>query len=213
MVGCGVQFGEVPALLLGQGFLYTFSSQDLRGSTRKVPNHVDLAGMSRQLLRELRTVQAGDDDELLLHPQAVMYYTEHSPRNVLVSLTAALGVPKDRRGYFGRWSPSESDDYLRSMRFVSVLQGLVTRSIADGDGRARQPDSDCGLEAHLRERGVPEGEIVRQRARLHLVRPEPASSTYPSFDQCCCCAGVVYTSFGHCGAGRRGAGGGRYPFD
>ena len=110
-----------------------------------------------------------------------MYYTEHSPRNVLVSLTAALGVPKDRRDYLGRWSPSESDDYLRSMGLIaSELQGLVTRSIADGDGRVRQPDSDHGLEAHLRERGVSEGEIARQRTRLLLVRPEPASSTPPS---------------------------------
>lgn len=163
-------------------FLIPLPTQDLKGTIRKVPNYVDLAGMSRQLLRELRAGPDDDDDgEPLLHPQAVMYYTEHSPRNVLVSLTAALGVPKDRRDYLGRWSPSESDDYLRSMRLiVSELQGLVAEAAANGDGRLGQPDSDHGLEVHLRERGVPEGEVARQLARLRLVRPDPAPSTPPS---------------------------------
>jgi hypothetical protein len=43
-------------------------------------------------------------------------WTGHSERCTLPSIFAAMGVPKSERDPLGRWSPSGSDDYVRTYR-------------------------------------------------------------------------------------------------
>ena len=47
-----------------------------------------------------------------------LYWTEHSERNVLTSLAAAMGFPKAERDFLGRWLPGQSDDCIRTARSV-----------------------------------------------------------------------------------------------
>jgi hypothetical protein len=62
----------------------------------------------------------------LLPHGAHMFWSEHSERNCLSSVAAALGVEKSRRDYLGRWQPSQSDEYVRTAgQVVAAVQREV----------------------------------------------------------------------------------------
>ena len=56
---------------------------------------------------------------LLQHRASLSFWTEHSERNWLVSILAALGVPREKCDYVGRWrATSASDEYSRTAQFL-----------------------------------------------------------------------------------------------
>ena len=56
---------------------------------------------------------------LLQHRACLSFWTEHSERNWLVSILAALGVPREKCDYRGRWRAiSASDEYSRTAQFL-----------------------------------------------------------------------------------------------
>ena len=58
---------------------------------------------------------------LFIAEAAFSFWTEHSERNWLVSLLAALRVPPDDRKFIGRWlAASAADEYLRTAQQVVV---------------------------------------------------------------------------------------------
>ena len=71
------------------------------------------------------------DQYLFNSPDAVSFWTEHSERNWLISLLAAMEVPPDQRDFLGRWrASSSSDEYIRTARVIvmrlqaKAVQGL-----------------------------------------------------------------------------------------
>ena len=78
------------------------------------------------------------DQYLFNSPDAVSFWTEHSERNWLISLLAAMEVPPDQRDFLGRWrASSSSDEYIRTARVIvmrlqaKAVQGL--REDVSGD--------------------------------------------------------------------------------
>jgi len=60
-------------------------------------------------------------------------WSGHSERATLPSLLAAMGVPKSERDPLGRWSPTGSDDYVRTYRaIVRELTARIRRAIEAG---------------------------------------------------------------------------------
>lgn len=89
----------------------------------KLPaSYGDFAVWTRQVLLNLREVDfvGGrwvEGDRFLLHRDAGRLWTEHSERNWLVSMAAALGIHREERQVLGRWAVKESsDEYVRSAR-------------------------------------------------------------------------------------------------
>ena len=67
---------------------------------------------------------------LMLCESMAVAWTGHSERASLPSLAATLGIPRSERDYLGRWSPSGSDEYVRTYRSVmkktmGILLGAV----------------------------------------------------------------------------------------
>jgi len=61
----------------------------------------------------------------LMSPMVATGWTNHSERATLTSALAAIGVDKARRDVLGRWSPSGSDDYVRT--YKAVVKDLISR--------------------------------------------------------------------------------------
>ena len=79
--------------------------------------YADSAGLSVQLLRRLYVPRRQgskwlqSENPLLLCDAAAVFWKEHSERNWLNSMLAAIEVSKELRDYVGRWHVSSSDEY------------------------------------------------------------------------------------------------------
>ena len=113
-------------------YLLPLPTADLMGTIDARAEYSDMSAMSRKLLTELRmpawstfTRSYITGDEPMLLPQAVALYPEHSERNWVNSLAAVLGTPKNERNFLGRWTASQSDDYLKQhVRWCTAFRVL-----------------------------------------------------------------------------------------
>ena len=73
-------------------------------------------------------------EEELLGDSMAGAFTGHSERCSLPSLAATLGMPKAERDFLGRWSPSGSDEYVRSAKVVMrrTIEKVVEAATAQG---------------------------------------------------------------------------------
>jgi hypothetical protein len=107
----------------GLDFFLPRLSADMQYFVPKVATSSDLAGMFMKVLTLLRLPVEGDagmvpGPVLMLEESMAVAWTGHSERASLPSLAATLGIPKSDRDYLGRWSPSGSDEYVRTYRSV-----------------------------------------------------------------------------------------------
>ena len=102
------------------------------------------------------------------------FWTEHAPRNWLLSWAAATGVPKERRDMLGRWSARGSDEYLRTCAATARrIQGNVAAALRDESGIADivgEGDMLEAVRARLRERGTSVQLQDERIKRLRLLR-------------------------------------------
>ena len=101
-------------------------SPSTEGFENKLATPMDVSGMNTYVLTLLSAraasglagglLEAGGDK--LVDTGLESAWTGHSERSSLPSLAAALGIPKCERDYLGRWSPSGSDEYVRTYRAV-----------------------------------------------------------------------------------------------
>eukprot|EP00974_Lingulodinium_polyedra_P059113 5693350-Lingulodinium_polyedra.AAC.1 len=117
---------------------------DYRDFHPKVATPADAGHVGRQLLAELKVpyldMEASppcwrSTEDPLVEGHLVDGWTGHSERATLPSALAALGVPKEKRNFLGRWSPDGSDDYVRTYRaVVRELIGTFAKEIKKGAG-------------------------------------------------------------------------------
>jgi hypothetical protein len=97
-------------------------------------------------------------------------WTGHSERCTMPSLLASMGVPKAERDPLGRWSPSGSDDYVRTYRaLIRDLMGRFRRAAALGRLAGVAEEEEAIEEARVfasRFAAYPEGEVASAAARL-----------------------------------------------
>ena len=97
-------------------------------------------------------------------------WTGHSERCTMPSLLASMGVPKAERDPLGRWSPSGSDDYVRTYRAViRDLMGRFRRAAALGLLAGVAEEEEAIEEARVfasRFAAYPEEEVASAAARL-----------------------------------------------
>jgi len=93
-------------------------NHDFTGAVGKMASYAAAAALGKRLLLELplpaRGARVGDCwvEDLaggrLLPSPGHLYFTEHSERHWLPSVTGALGVTKDKRDMLGRWAVDSS---------------------------------------------------------------------------------------------------------
>ena len=123
-------------------------------------SHGDLATLGRLVLGQLMTPTGSTNAEgktgwreghSPLIPEPLLGgWTGHSETCTLPSVYAAMGVPKSDRDPLGRWSPSGSDDYVRTYRaLVSSLAHKFRAMLAEGQVAASTDEEEAFDEARL----------------------------------------------------------------
>ena len=114
----------------GRDFFLPRPREDMRSFSSNMAKPNDFAALNRAVLGELRRPVRGEDGwgpglAKVLPDALVAGWSGHSERCTLPSILAAAGVPKVERDPLGRWSPSGSDDYVRTYR--AVVRSLARR--------------------------------------------------------------------------------------
>ena len=76
------------------------------------------------------------EDSKLLHEDGALFWSGHSMRHFLPTVSAAMGVAKEQRDFVGRWHVNlhQNADYIHTSRqIVLEVQEKVNRSICEGD--------------------------------------------------------------------------------
>ena len=175
-VGYELWLGSVPK---GLDFFLPRLSKDMKFFVPKVPTSSDLAGMFTQVLLTVRQPVEGDGglvpgQAAMLDESMAVSWTGHSERSSLPSLAATLGVPKMERDYLGRWSPSGSDEYVRTYRSIMKKTMGVLLEAVKGDSPYQALDEAEAYEAAtavMIRKGIDEEtasaacEVAKSRAR------------------------------------------------
>ena len=127
----------------GRDFFLHRPSPDLQGFTKHMASMGELGALGLAVLAGLRVPVRRTDgdrewsqsDEALLPEPLASGWTSHSERSTVSSALAAIGVPKESRNILGRWSPSGSDDYVRTHRAM-VKELLLRFTSTVGAGRS-----------------------------------------------------------------------------
>ena len=163
-------------------------SRDLQSFTEDPPTYMDSCGISRKLFGLMKCfkyepafalendafvpVIDGDGEPLqLLMPGVQAFWMEHSDRAVLPGWTHLLEYNKETRDMLGRWSPQNSDEYLR----VAKTSNLRTQTAVAAKVRGGLNFADLGedealyrLGSFMEERGFTEDEIAFQKKLLRM---------------------------------------------
>ena len=94
---------------------------------------------------------------LLLGAECYLFWTGHSMRHVLPTISAVLGVPKEQRDYLGRWHIGlhQSSDYIHTCRqIVHDIQRRVCDKLSGGKPGYDEEELYEELRAWLRDRGL-----------------------------------------------------------
>lgn len=147
----------------GRDFMLPRPMGNLEGFTSRMASDTDASILCRLLMADLCVPikKAGaaasggggweTSDIPLLDPLLAAGWTNHSERATLTSMLAALGVDKVRRDALGRWSPSGSDDYVRT--YKSIVKDLLDKYCrAVSSGRSYQLFDEEDAVADIKKR-------------------------------------------------------------
>jgi hypothetical protein len=109
----------------------------------------------------------------LLAPGVQAFWSEHSDRATLTTWAKAVGCSKEECDYLGRWKPSESGQYVRNAKAVSLrLQAKIAKAIKEAGSADVLDEEDllADLEVFLTQRNVEDADIQEQLGRLRCLR-------------------------------------------
>lgn len=107
---------------------------------------------------------------LLQQRASLSFWTKHSGRNWLASILAALGVPREKRDYVGRWRViSASDEYIRTAQFLVIsLQEKALPGLAQDERWNLRNGNLDDLSLFQVDRGVSQDAALKEVRALHL---------------------------------------------
>jgi hypothetical protein len=182
---CGYDLMRSTDLSFPRDYLVPIAGAGYSEVIHKMARYQDRALYGRALLVDLApSLSTGGPDRFLAAwPRAAGYWTEHSERNFLPTVAAALGFDKNQRDYIGRWKPgAQSDDYVRSARqILDRMQGEVARRLRARPNFIDEQDIRAGLMKYLLKYGVGQetiDELIASISQAPGVQvPRAASST------------------------------------
>lgn len=142
----GVEIWNHANMAFERDYFLPLPTADWKGCLKSMASYSQMVAFSKYLWRSLRTLVRDQqswvfsEQQMFASLDAVTFWSEHSERNCLNSVLAALEVPREQRDYLGRWrATTASDEYIRSARVIvmhlqmQAVQGLC----ADPSGNLR----------------------------------------------------------------------------
>jgi hypothetical protein len=167
-------------------------SKDLDGFSDKAPDYSRSCAVNYKLMASCKKVMNSDhtgevcqDSDLLFMDGVQGFWSGHSDRPTLTSWASILGHPGEHIEMIGRWSPSSSEEYIRTAKTTVLrLQASVAKAIREAGqedilGEAALADQ---LDAYLTERGIPSELIFEQLTSLmawHRINVSPEEEGNP----------------------------------
>ena len=102
-----------------------------------------------------------------------LFWTGHSTRHVLPTISAVFGESKERRNYLGRWNVNaqQSSDYVHTCRqIVHDVQGLVCDKLSGGAPGYDEEELYSQLGGWLKDRGEDPVPILKPHRILRKVQ-------------------------------------------
>ncbi|CAE7301562.1 unnamed protein product [Symbiodinium natans] len=112
------------------------------------------------------------EDAWLLAGDCYMFWSGHSMRHFLPTVSAIFGEPKDRRDYLGRWHVGlhQSADYLHTCRQIVLdVQKLVCDKLCGGKPGYDEDELFAELRQWLVVRGCDPDPVVKSHMIMRLV--------------------------------------------
>lgn len=173
----GLQLWQTAPLAFDRDYFLPLPSRAWDSVQNAMADYGDVVGLSKQLFRRLRQpvwqqgVWRPSSQPLFIAEAAFSFWTEHSERNWLVSLLAALGVPHDDRKFIGRWlATSAADEYLRTAQ--QVIINLQEKLVCALKGEDRWDLRNTGLEEltdRIKENG--DTDLAKLQQQLLYLHP------------------------------------------
>ena len=164
-----------PDMQFKRDYFLPLPNADESGMRHVMADYAAVVSLSKRLLTMLQVpswngsawVSGGP---LLQQRASLSFWTEHSERNWLASILAALGVPREKRDYVGRWRViSASDEYIRTAQFLVIsLQEEALRGLAQDERWNLRNGSLDDLSLFLVDRGVSQDDAQKEVRALQL---------------------------------------------
>ena len=157
----------------GRDFLLPRPDRRMHGFRGSMVRYADALSMSRALANELQKVEPSDSEvsrKLIIIPDVLGYWSEHSERVTMMSWAAALKIDSESRRRWGRWKPSTDEEYAKTtLTMVLAAQKEVAEKLRHSWGGADLVEDEVLLQElgkWLEERCFTEAEIDEQLRRL-----------------------------------------------
>ena len=178
----GLEFTALDSFIFPRDYLVPDHNDAYDGFYPKILEPPALANLMRRVLGKLGTPRFQDgawrtNMAMLLVPgDLLLFWTGHSPRHFLNQAALALGVPKERRDYLGRWSIGRtgSNAYIHTARqVVDSVQLEVVGALLKGSGTIDESELLDELSQFAEDHGLV-GHRMRRRHTQQLNRGLPA---------------------------------------
>ena len=167
------------------------ASHDWSHPLRKRVSPETIASYFRYVLNQLRPPFKDPEGRWRLSDVGVlgegelyMFWSGHSPRHFLPTVSAAVGIEKEQRDYLGRWHLNlrQSQDYaLSSKQIVHKIQSIVCERLCKGNPGYMEHDVFNDMKEHMRARGVEES-VIKHQIELHTcLKKVDSPGSLPTF--------------------------------
>ena len=141
-LAAGFSLWDGDDLMFPRDYLVPYPTANWASVRKKIMEPPALANHYRMVLASLGTPKREDGEWRsnphmgLVPDEMVLFWTGHSARHVLPTISASIGCLKVDRDFLGRWAigRSGSNSYLLTSRqIVERIQALVTKSLVTGE--------------------------------------------------------------------------------
>ena len=166
---------------LGRCFLVWQSSDDMQEPHYKFARPEVISGYFRLIWQKLQVPfkKVGENKwklaggSCLVGHACFLFWTGHSMRHVLPTISAVFGESQERRNYLGRWrvNSQQSSDYVHTCRqIVHDVQGLVCDKLSGGAPGYDEEELLMQLGDWLKTRGEDPGPILKPLRIMRKVQ-------------------------------------------
>ena len=177
----GFEFTRMDSFLFPRDYLVPAHNDAWDGFFPKLIEPPALSNLMRMVLGKLGTPRFQDgiwrtNKAMLLVPgDLLLFWTGHSARHFLNQAALALGVPKERRDYLGRWAVGRtgSNAYIHTARqVVESIQLDVVKALTTGSAEIDETELLDQVAQFADDHGLV-GHRIRRRHTQQLARDLP----------------------------------------
>ena len=181
-----------PALVWDRDYLVPHPTDCLEGAVRRPADYEAMKAFCLAVQDDLRvpewnplTKAWAEGDDYLFLPGVSTLWSAHSPRGMMPSFAADIGLSKEDRDFLAKWQGDGSDAYARNARAaVARVQKAIMRQLRQDPDTLDEGELHERIEVHVAAKGFESGQILEQvhRLRWYTVESDVEATAETSVD-------------------------------